>query len=151
QAYGAAGRWEDALAIPHLLTAPSVQFKPDTILFCSIISACGEGKAWREAVAVVQSMRENAAAYASAQGGAGTEVGTSSGAESYPPHPDVAVYGCACRACALSGQWEAVLGLIEDMRVDKVARDVGVYASLMRALAAVGEWERAISVVMEEV
>ena len=65
--------------------------------------------------------------------------------------PGRPAYGCACRACAVRGEWGAVLGLIGDMREDGVARDAAVYASAMRALVEAGEWERAVELVTVEV
>ncbi|CAN0587309.1 unnamed protein product, partial [Ectocarpus sp. 12 AP-2014] len=128
QAYGLAGRWEDALAL--LPRAAALATVPDERMYCSVINAMGESGAWEAAVELIQSMRRrpSAAAAVAAAGGSGGRT-SDSGASGVaaaalvlpslePPLPGRAAYGCACRACARKGEWGAVLGLMEDMRED---------------------------------
>ncbi|CAM9709636.1 unnamed protein product, partial [Scytosiphon promiscuus] len=72
QAYGIAGRWEDALALlPRAAAAAAapaaaeeegeveaaVVVGPDERMYCSVVNAMGESGAWQAAVELVQSMR----------------------------------------------------------------------------------------------
>ncbi|CAN0438662.1 unnamed protein product, partial [Ectocarpus fasciculatus] len=123
QAYGLAGRWEDALALLPRAAALAADEQeggnpraavPDERMYCSVINAMGESGAWEAAVELIQSMRRRpSAAAAAATGGSGS--GTSdSGASGVAaaavvpssleaPPPGRAAYGCACRACARKG------------------------------------------------
>ncbi|CAM9447310.1 unnamed protein product, partial [Ectocarpus sp. 13 AM-2016] len=160
QAYGLAGRWEDALAL--LPRAAAFAAVPDERMYCSVINAMGESGAWEAAVELIQSMRPRPSAPAAAAAAGGSGGGTSDGGASgvaaaavvsaslEPPPPGRAAYGCACRACARKGEWGAVLGLMEDMREDGLERDSSVYASAMRAFVEAGDWERAVEIVTVE-
>ncbi|CAM9411901.1 unnamed protein product [Ectocarpus sp. 6 AP-2014] len=159
QAYGLAGRWEDALAL--LPRAAALAAVPDERMYCSVINAMGESGAWEAAVELIQSMRRrrrpSAAATAGGSGGGTSDSGASGVAAAAvvslslePPPPGRAAYGCACRACARKGEWGAVLGLMEDMREDGLERDSSVYASAMRAFVEAGDWERAVEIVTVE-
>lgn len=175
QAYGLAGRWEDALEL--LSRAAAAGVRPDERMYCAVINAMGDSGAWREAVELVRVMRvlagagtgdserEAAAADADDVVGVGKEgercfaicngdnqqlVSWLSSLPS-PPRPGRSAYGCACRASSLTGQWPAVLELIDDMRRDGVERDRAVYVSAIRAFVEAGEWERAVEVVTVEV
>lgn len=179
KAYGLAGRWEDALALVPRAAAAAAAAEdaaggagggagataPDERMFCSIINAMGESGAWGAAVELVQSMRPPLSSSSSfsprplVAGGGGGNTGDNDDASIIaatvmavePKPPGRPAYGCACRACARQGEWGAVLGLIENMREDGVARDASVYASAMRAFVEAGEWERAVEIVTVEV
>lgn len=168
QAYGLAGRWEDALALLPRAAALAADEQesgnqraavPDERMYCSVINAMGESGAWEAAVELIQSMRRRPSAAAAAAGSSsGTSDSRASGAAAAgvspslePPPPGRAAYGCACRACARKGEWGAVLGLMEDMREDGLERDSSVYASAMRAFVEAGDWERAVETVTVEV
>ncbi|CAN0072282.1 unnamed protein product, partial [Sphacelaria rigidula] len=161
-AYGLAGRWEDALAlIPRAAAAMSTIAGAclDEQLYCSVINALGDNGAWQEAVTLIQSMRSGAAVDGSGGSGEVTWISRSpsssssaaaaAGAASSGVHvsPGQSAYDCACRACAKAGQPQAVLGLMEHMREDGVARNAAMYASLIRAFAERGEWEQAVELV----
>lgn len=174
QAYGLAGRWEDALSLLPRAAAVAGDseeveeargaFLPDERMYCSIINAMGESGAWKQAVELVQSMRRPSSSSSSAQDLAGGDGNTDhknatvaaavSALVDTPtpiPRPGQAAYACACRACARQGEWDAVQRLMESMREDGVSRNVAVYASAMRAFIEAGEWERAVEIVTAEV
>eukprot|EP00903_Cladosiphon_okamuranus_P012196 g11439.t1 len=170
QAYGLAGRWEDALSLlPRAAAVADLEegdeargaFLPDERMYCSVINAMGESGAWKQAVELVQSMRRRSSSTSSPQvlaGGDGNtdhkneRVAAASALETPTPtpRPGQAAYACACRACARQGEWGAVEGLMESMREDGVPRDVAVYASAMRAFVEAGKWERAVEIVTAE-
>lgn len=177
QAYGLAGRWEDALGL--LPRAAAAGVRPDERMYCAVINAMGDSGAWREAVELVRAMRvlagastgdsEREAAAADAEVVVDVDKGGECCFPMYdgdnqqllswlsslplpsPPRPGRSAYGCACRAGSLTGQWPAVLELIDDMRRDGVERDPAVYASAIRAFVEAGEWERAVELVTVEV
>lgn len=139
QAYGLAGRWEDALAlIPRAVAAGAY---PDEQLYCGVMNALGDNGAWRETVALIQSMRS----------GGGGDAADGTATVPLPPRPSQSAYDCACRACGRAGQAQAVLELMSDMREDGVARNAAMYAALIRAFAESGEWKRAVELVQVEV
>ncbi|CAN0143868.1 unnamed protein product, partial [Hapterophycus canaliculatus] len=170
QAYGLAGRWEDALALlPRAAEAAAAAAEeeereeeaaivagPDEPMYCSVINAMGESGEWRAAVELLQSMRRRPSASpsmaaASGGGGGGGDASTVTTERTLePPLPGRPSYGCACRACARQGQWGVVSELLENMREDGVARDASIYASAMRAFVEAGEWERAVEIVTVE-
>lgn len=122
---------------------------PDEQLYCGVMNALGDNGAWRETVALIQSMRTGGSRSSSGSVSSGTNWRAAVTAA--PPRPGQSAYDCACRACARAGQAQAVLGLMADMREDGVARNAAVYAALIRAFAERGEWERAVEVVLVEV
>lgn len=142
--------------LPRALAAGVV---PDERMYCAVINAVGESGAWEQAVELVQSMRRPVSPRDGGvmiKAGSETEPGSKTLLQQQqqrppPPLPGVTAYGCACRACARQGELQAVLGLMEDMREDGVARDAAIFASTMRAFVEAGEWERAVEVVMVEV
>lgn len=171
QAYGLAGRWEDALSLLSRAAVAAEGLEetgeeeaggavvPDERMYCSVINAMGESGAWEEAVALLQSMRRSPSSQllAGAAGGNSDDKDKDTSVTAVPPsllqtpRPGPAAYAGACRACAKQGEWSAVLGLIENMREDGVSRDAAVYASAMRAFVEAGEWERAVEIVTAEV
>ncbi|CAM9281588.1 unnamed protein product, partial [Discosporangium mesarthrocarpum] len=175
QAYGGAGRWEDALALvpTYSMGGGGPGFTLDSRFFCAVIDACGKGDAWVQVVALVKAMRrgvvpeeglgKKGVEHCSGNGGSGAggagvagSAGSASAGEGWTrgrvlgPRPDKAVYRAACRACGVCGEWAAVVGLLELMRADGVGRDPGVYAALIRAFAEAGEWERAVDTVCNQ-
>lgn len=120
------------------------------------MNALGHNGAWPQAVDLIRSMRrsgrlkEHDAAVGSTRNDA-DEKGANAAAATLVPAAGQSAFGCACHACARAGRWDAVLGLMADMREDGVARNAAIYASLIRALAEGGEWERAVELVRVEV
>lgn len=172
QAYSRAGRWRDAQYLPARAAAAGVE--PDEQLYSGIINAMGDNGVWREAVDIVQLMRgvgsgvresgEEGGTVATSSGvtavGAGPRAAAAEpgatvdrGLEGSPPlpRPGQAAYLSACLACAKQGQWEGVLGLMDDMREDGLERTASIYACAMRAFVEAGKWERAVQLVRDEV
>lgn len=161
KAYGLAGRCEDARSMPGRAIAGGLI--PDEKLYASVMNALGYNGFWREAVGVLQSMRRGSSQRGDGGEGAGGACAIVSGADPRVetvsedtlagawPRPGQAAFGSACRACAAQGEWETVLGIMDDMREDGVRRTVSVYACAMRAFVEAGAWERAVELVKSEV
>eukprot|EP00435_Cladocopium_sp_Y103_P075127 s33_g54.t1 len=112
---------EEALAVIQ-----EVIQKPETLTRVkevqAFISACGRLHFWREALDLLELKRTGAW-----------------------PVGDIVLTNAAMSACSQVGNWEAVLGLLEDAPRHSVSPDIISYNLAMGACCNGGQWERVLS------
>ncbi|CAM9221077.1 unnamed protein product [Ectocarpus fasciculatus] len=119
RACGAAGGTEFVLALLQEMHRRGVP--PDAASYSGAIIACDLAGMWREAVGLLDDMREK------------------TGIE-----PDLVCYNCAVKACGSSGEFEQALSVVETMRERGVAPDESTYSNAITACGNAGEAKRAI-------
>ncbi|CAM9870079.1 unnamed protein product [Scytosiphon promiscuus] len=117
---GDAGGTQLALALLDEMHRRGVT--PDAASYSGAIIACDLAGMWREAVGLLDDMRQKT----------GTE-------------PDLVCYNCAIKACGSSGELEQALRVMETMRARGVAPDEVTYSSAITACGNAGEAKRAIA------
>ncbi|CBJ48529.1 conserved unknown protein [Ectocarpus siliculosus] len=119
RACGAAGGTEFVLALLQEMHRRGVP--PDAASYSGAIIACDLAGMWREAVGLLDDMREK------------------TGVE-----PDLVCYNCAVKACGSSGEFEQALSIVETMGERGVAPDESTYSNAITACGNAGKAKRAV-------
>ena len=114
-----AKQWKNTLRLFQSMERHS---EPDEQSRRLTISACGRGKAWREALALLES-----------------------------PDAGVGAHTAAINACGLSGEWQAALDVLERMRLTEQAPKPTLltYTTAITACGRAREWRPALALVDE--
>ncbi|CAB1097375.1 unnamed protein product [Ectocarpus sp. CCAP 1310/34] len=119
RACGAAGGAEFVLALLQEMHRRGVP--PDAASYSGGIIACDLAGMWREAVGLLDDMRQ--------------ETGI---------EPDLVCYNCAVKACGSSGEFEQALSIVETMGKRGVAPDESTYSNAITACGNAGKAKIAV-------
>mmetsp|Transcript_19513 Transcript_19513/g.47651 ORF Transcript_19513/g.47651 Transcript_19513/m.47651 type:complete len:524 (+) Transcript_19513:1392-2963(+) len=114
-------------------------FRLDSIAFTEAIRAVGRAVQWREALGLFDKMlKMQDAKFQNGEKNAGKNA-----AEGI--RPNIHTFHALLDCLANSGQWEAVVGILESMDRAVVAPDAHIYGHISQALVRLNRWDEAIA------
>jgi len=114
--------WKKALDLLNKMKEDRIA--PDVISYSAAINACGSGGRWKEAVQLIQTMKQG-----------GPRV-----------RPNKIAYTAAITACGRSGEWEEALRLYTDMKNAAVLPDRITYNAVLLALKNGNQYNKTIEI-----
>ena len=118
-AAGKQGLWREGVGLLHLLEEEDLETVAAKKVFTQAIQACGRAQRWRQALAVLDRMRQRS-------------------------EPDAFAYNAALSACARAGQVEPMLAVLRNMSANGCAPDKVSYTIAMDGCARAGLTSTAI-------
>lgn len=105
-----------------LIEIERAEFPLNLFIYNAALTACAKSKKWKEALQLLENMRENVI------------------------YPDVRTYTAAIDACSKGGRWEKAVSLLEQMQtIDGVEPDIICYTAVIDALGRGMEPDKAIA------